>query len=578
MPETPPHPEDEVEPLPAHSRRSFFCKATASAAIFALHNHRLLGETPGASAPTDAPPETQPAPPENPATAMPERLERAFAIRKQVAEANRRLPVPRPPVLENEEERRYPNQIASFSKGLPHNDLGEVLLPAYLALSKAIAAGKRESFESVPLGGDLTLANPLAGHAFTLEGCDACQIQIAEPPAFASVGMAAEAIELYWQALARDVPFADYGKSELIAQAAEDLGSRFRDGYNGPKDATGTISPAQTFRDTSVGSLAGPYLSQFLWMNVPYGATTITQRYKVAVAGEDFLIDRESILRNQRGRLPVDAIHFDPEPRYLRTGRDLAEFVHRCFLYQEFLDATLILAGANYARYELRSPLSPSNPYADSFTQKGFITFGVAHILEVLARATAFATRIGWYQKWLLFRKVRPEAFGLRVHHQMTAVAKYPIHDSFFGSPVLLQTHQKHDGWLLPQAYPEGCPAHPSYPAGHAVGPGAAATVLKAFFDESAELPEPVQPSSDGRSLVPYPSDTRLTVGGELNKLATNIAFGRGFAGIHWRSDSSEGLRVGERAAISVLRDWKAACVENPTFRFTSFDGQRIVI
>jgi len=576
MEEIPPHPEDEAQALPAHTRRSFFGKATA--AIIAFHNRRLIGQTAEDSVPTNSPHKTQSAPSANPAAAMPDRLERAFLIRKQAAETSRRLPVRKPPVLENDEERRYPNRIASFSKGLPHNDLGEVHLPAYLALSKAISSGKSEDFESVPLGGELMLVNPLAAHAFTLEGCDACQIEIAEPPPFASAEMAAEAVELYWQALARDEAFADYSKSEIIAQAAEDIGSRYRDSYHGPNDAAGTITPAQIFRDTSVGSLAGPYLSQFLWMDVPYGATTITQRYKVAVAGEDFLIDRESLLRNQRGRLPIDAIHFDPEPRYLRTGRDLAEYVHRCFLYQEFLNAALILAGANYARYELRAPLSPFNPYADSLTQKGFITFGTAHVLELIARATALATRIGWYQKWLLFRKLRPEAFGLRVHNQMTALAKYPIHDSLFSSPVLLQTHQKYGTWLLPQAYPEGCPAHPAYPAGHAVGPGAAATILKAFFDETAELPKPVQPSSDGRKLNPYTGGERLTVGGEVNKLATNIAFGRGFAGIHWRSDSTEGLRSGERAAIAVLRDWKAACVENPKFRFTSFDGQKIVI
>jgi hypothetical protein len=33
-----------------------------------------------------------------------------------------------------------------------------------------------------------------------------------------------------------------------------------------------------------------------------------------------------------------------------------------------------------------------------------------------------------------------------------------------------------------------------------------------------------------------------LTVGGELDKLAGNVSYGRNFAGIHWRSDASAGL------------------------------------
>lgn len=79
-------------------------------------------------------------------------------------------------------------------------------------------------------------------------------------------------------------------------------------------------------------------------------------------------------------------------------------------------------------------------------------------------------------------------------------------------------------------AYPEGCPPHPSYPVGHAVIAGACVTVLKAFFNESFLLPQPVVASADGLSLLPY-KETNLTVGGELNKLAANISLARNTAG-----------------------------------------------
>jgi hypothetical protein len=80
--------------------------------------------------------------------------------------------------------------------------------------------------------------------------------------------------------------------------------------------------------------------------------------------------------------------------------------------------------------------------------------------------------------------------------------------------------------------------------------------------------------------LEPYQSVEKLTLGNEIDKLATNIGLGRSFAGIHWRSDSREGLRVGEAAAISVLKNWKNTTREgmDRQLRFTGFDGSNISI
>jgi hypothetical protein len=77
--------------------------------------------------------------------------------------------------------------------------------------------------------------------------------------------------------------------------------------------------------------------------------------------------------------------------------------------------------------------------------------------------------------------------------------------------------------------------------------------------------------------LIPY--EGKLTVGGELNKLASNVAFGRDFAGIHWRSDGYDSLNLGEQLAISILRDQKATYNEAFTgFTFTKLDGTTITI
>jgi membrane-associated phospholipid phosphatase len=127
-------------------------------------------------------------------------------------------------------------------------------------------------------------------------------------------------------------------------------------------------------------------------------------------------------------------------------------------------------------------------------------------------------------------------------------------------------------------ASPEGSPVHPSYPSGHATFVGAGVTVLKALFDENFVIPNPVQPSDDGMSLVPW-AGAPLTVGNELNKLASNIAIGRNFAGFHYRSDATGGNTLGEQVAIGTLRDLDATMFEEfAGFSFTKFDGTRVIV
>ncbi|MCY9529687.1 phosphatase PAP2 family protein [Paenibacillus alvei] len=131
---------------------------------------------------------------------------------------------------------------------------------------------------------------------------------------------------------------------------------------------------------------------------------------------------------------------------------------------------------------------------------------------------------------------------------------------------------------MLPQAYPEGCPAHPSYPAGHAVIAGAGVTMLKAFFNEDFVLPNPVTVSDDGLYLEPF-NGAPLTIGGELNKLANNLAIARAFAGIHYRSDCFHGMNLGEAAAIGLLRNYKHTFNEPfQGFKLTKFDGTTIIV
>ncbi|HEV8717425.1 MAG TPA: vanadium-dependent haloperoxidase, partial [Candidatus Binatia bacterium] len=239
--------------------------------------------------------------------------------------------------------------------------------------------------------------------------------------------------------------------------------------------------------------------------------------------------------------------------------------------YQAFLNACLLLLA-------MGAPLKGDHPYKRSLTQGGFITFGPPDALDCVARVASPALKASWYQKWLVHRRLRPEAFGGRVHNHMTRVAKLPLHDDVLNAAAVGAVFRATGAYLLPMAYPEGCPTHPAYPAGHAAIAGACATVLKAFFNEAYVIPAPVVASPDGLSLVPY-RGAALTVGGELNKLASNISLGRNVAGVHWRSDGIEGLKLGEAVAMKVLTQLRTTYPEHfGGFRLTKFDGTAGVI
>jgi hypothetical protein len=491
----------------------------------------------------------------------------AYRVRRDAAIAQSNLPLPTYPT--NDDETAYPTRIASFTKGLPHNDLGEVEPMAYEALLHALTTSHSAAFEAIPLGGRLRLANPQAAYAFQLEGLDPHQVEIPAPPAFRSAETAAEMVELYWQALTRDVPFAAYATHPLISAAAADL-SRCS-AFQGPM-ADEKVTPATLFRGLTPGDLTGPYLSQFLWWDVPSGIMTLVQRGRVPIAGDDYLTTYPEWLNLQRGLPPTRSnVELDTVPRYLRHGRDLGAYVQRDFTYQAFLNAWLILLS-------IRAPFQATNPYRRSRTQSGFVTFGPPHVLDLVGRVANAALKATWCHKWLVHRRLRPEEFAGRVHHTLTGTARYPIHADVLNAAAPSTVFRVSGTYLLPLAYPEGCPMHPAYPAGHAAIAGACVTVLKAFFEESFVLANPVEASADGLTLLPYRGPD-LTVGGELNKLASNIACGRDTAGVHWRSDGIEGIKLGEAVAIGILRDVRATYHEDfQGFAFTKYDGTQILI
>ncbi|HEX5832425.1 MAG TPA: vanadium-dependent haloperoxidase [Pyrinomonadaceae bacterium] len=479
---------------------------------------------------------------------------------------------------DNDDEDLYPNKLGSYSKGLPHNDDGTVVLSAYDALVNALNTGSPADFDAIPIAGNVLLTNPQAGLAFDMEGPDSHALLQPPAPAFASRAQAAEISENYWMALLRDVPFSQYSLNPIANAAAADL-TLYGNDFSGPK-AGGAVTPATLFRGRTPGDLQGPLLSQFFYQDCKFGANKIEQKITTTVPGVNYMTDFATWLAVQRGASqPADIL--DPVPRYMRNGRDIGQWVHIDVLFQGYFHAFLVLAGAG-------APFDDGNPYNGNPSQIGFGTFGGPHIATLLCEVSTRALKAVWYQKWFVHRRLRPEVHAARVHRTLFAGAGYPVHSetlNSFNDANRLGGFMPPGNALLPMAFPEGSPTHPAYGAGHATVAGACVTILKAWFKEATRLVDigldPVQPSDDGLSLVPYTGSDAgdLTVGGELNKIASNVANGRNIAGVHWRSDANESLKLGEQIAIGILRDQRECYNEVFNgFSLTKFDGTTVTV
>src|SRR5215813_8450516 len=398
------------------------------------------------------------------------REKQAYQIRVEAARRERDLALSNHP--NNGDEQRYPNKIASYSKGLPHNRFGEVDRAAYASMIRAVTTGDPADFENIVTASDDPtafgkLTNPQAGLAFEMVSADSHALVQPPPPAFSSAEEAAEIAENYWMALTRDVPFAEYDANPLVNRAAADL-SRFSD-FRGPK-LGGRVTSRTLFRGLTPGDLVGPYISQFLWLDTPFGAERVDRRMRTTAPGVDYMTAYDDWLAVQNGATSGES-QYDLIHRYIRNGRDLGEWVHIDVLFQAYFNALLILLS-------LGAPPDANNPYNTSRTQTGFGTLGNPYIASILCAVARPALKAVWYQKWFVHRRLRPEAFGGRIQNRLTCAANYPIHPEILNSQALNEVFGKNETYLLPMAFPEGSPTHPSYGAGHATVAGACVTIL----------------------------------------------------------------------------------------------------
>jgi len=494
------------------------------------------------------------------------RAEQAYIRRVKSAGANVLDVIDQPDQPTNNDLQQVSEFAGNFSKTFQHNEIGEVDPVSYQGLIDGLTA---DDFSNVQLSAlaERKLVNPSAAKTFDVLGGDAHATRIAVSPSLTSAEGAAEMVEVYWQALTRDIPFSEYSTSTDILTAVTDLNQTSFP--IGPR-TNGLVTTDTLFRGSTNGDLTGPYISQLLYNPITYGAGTIEQRYSQPVAGNDFMDTFDEYLSIQNGALPTRGDVFEPTPRFIQTNRDLANYVHNDVLFQAYFNGTIILLG-------IPGSVTVNSPFAGSAVEAGFVSFGGPDIIGMVTTAGRMALTGAWFQKWRHL-KLRPEAFGARIDVQRRGLKDYGIHPDVLVSEALARTESEQNNSLLKQAFPEGSPTHPAYPAGHACVAGACTTVMKAWFNESMVFPNPVIPSADGTRLNAY-SDVELSIGGEINKLANNISIGRNAAGVHYRTDGEQGMLAGEQQALGLLRDYTQSY--NNTFdgfELTRFDGTRVQI
>jgi len=389
--------------------------------------------------------------------------------------------------------------------------------------------------------------------------------------------------------------------------------------------------------------------------SVAYGRQVIDQKIETLAPGKDYMVHWNAFVDVQNGadfRSDTDAaVSTVPDQRrFITTPRDLAAYVRYDALYQAYLNACLFMLGRDSV-FSTQAPVK--NPYGDFIgpgfpdglssdpnkpaSRQAFATFGGPHILSLVTEVATRCLKAVRRQKFNYHRRARPERIGGLLAIRGTFDAPNPddnVSGEIDGSAAgqintmlsnlgdMLQHVNDHNNelipngnadphldftakpdasWysntsklLLPMAFAEGSPMHPSYGAGHATVAGGCVTMLKAFFNttdaDGNALPWPTDPEltpmqgvltndpQNPSQLEPATNIAGMTITGELNKLAANISIGRNMAGVHYYTDYYESLRMGERIATGILIEQMKQYNEPVEFSFESFDGDHVHI
>ncbi len=193
-------------------------------------------------------------------------------------------------------------------------------------------------------------------------------------------------------------------------------------------------------------------------------------------------------------------------------------------------DEPVILTGRELARYFESETPGLAHRHALNFliARFNYSPPRQALIWAALDMAIYSALLAAWYYKWFTNRagvRYRPRPW--EYDYRISVLFNREVNATGSGDGALR---------TMPTPSP-GTPRHPSYPSGHSTYAGAASEMLSFFFPDYTA---------------------------EFDKLADNAGMARLWAGIHWRSDHVQGMKLGRCVAREIIATLQEGCICPP--------------
>lgn len=590
----------------------------------------------------------------------------AYVDRMWMAEANQELDVGKSSYTESYEdnEGKYPisqSKVVGAHKGFDHNELGELTtegVNAGLDNYKKWVCGlvttdiiKMATEVKGFNGTGVAQVGPVNGMSGNLFGPSNTSFPLLKHYREFSNEGSAEFAELYLRNLTLDIAFTDYAAKIIDEQSNLFLAKKI---LETPKmkehflqsPASGHIyTDKNIFRGNNSGADKGGHISQFLLANINAGAAngtpsswTFVQKYNSPkplnktssavswgfTSGQAAsLLNGQSTEQYNGGGSTVITSSADTERTFIHSGRTMGAFVTDEPRSQATYNASLMLSNWGvqfnpglvvYLNENGQQVIRDTNANRTAATGNIYAPF-VGNMAHMNA----------YYWKYMVARRVRPEAMGLYLHNQMTCVKDYGFPSWFAnlnGELALMWSAVKTDNKNIAERYganilptppklsPDprttpsynyhtqnisGAPRHPCYPSGHSAAIGGGMTLLKFVYNCSVPLNSLavfkldanglvnsrladdadldygqiggkldtnknraiyLEANSAGTQLlVKFNDDSSWTVNNEIDKMISNIAHGRDWLGVHYRSDDTNTILYAEEVAIRCFKD-----------------------